>query len=83
MELDYFVLAGVLLLSLSEALIVVALFSSDWLISDYVGEFINTNNVTNQGSPSIKLMHVHTYISHHTLHRKSEARTVHFLPRCS
>ena len=42
MDLDYFVLAGVLLLSLSEALIVVALFSSDWLISDYVGEFLVT-----------------------------------------
>ena len=39
MELDYFVLAGVVLLSFSEVLTVVALFSSDWLISDYVGEF--------------------------------------------
>ena len=39
MELDYFVVAGVLLLALSETLIVVALFSSDWLIGDFVGEF--------------------------------------------
>ena len=38
MELDYFVVAGVLLFALSEALLVVALFSSDWLTSDYVGE---------------------------------------------
>ena len=68
MELNYFVVASVLLLALSEVLIVVSLFSSDWLISDYVGKllFVVCSLSLSLSSLSLTYTHTHTHTHIHT-----------------